>query len=46
MAVLPDAVPFLSEVLEDDDTEIEKMAQKLIKRMEDVFGQSVSSYFE
>ncbi|TRY68333.1 hypothetical protein TCAL_03802 [Tigriopus californicus] len=45
MGVLPDAVTFLFETLEDEDPEIEKSSKRLIKRMEEVFGQSVESYF-
>lgn len=45
MGVLPDAVPFLYETMEDEDPEIEKSSKTLIKRMEEVFGQSVESYF-
>ena len=45
MSVLPDAVPFIYETLEDEDHEIELKARGLVKRMEEVFGQSVESYF-
>ena len=45
MSVLPDAVPFIYETLEDEDHEIELTARGLVKRMEEVFGQSVESYF-
>ena len=46
MSVLPDAVPLLCEALEDEEVAIEKQAKGIIKRMEEVFGQSVESYFE
>ena len=46
LAVLPDAVPFLCEALEDEDAELEAETKALIRRMEEVFGQSVESYFE
>eukprot|EP00095_Tigriopus_kingsejongensis_P008024 maker-scaffold1494_size38455-snap-gene-0.15 protein:Tk08024 transcript:maker-scaffold1494_size38455-snap-gene-0.15-mRNA-1 annotation:"hypothetical protein DAPPUDRAFT_192569" len=45
MGVLPDAVPFLYETMEDEDPEIENASKRLVKRMEEVFGQSVDSYF-
>ena len=46
LTVLPDSVNFLVEALEDDDQRIENRCRALIKKMEEVFGQSVESYFE
>ena len=46
ISVLPDSVPLLAEALEDDDTRVEKECRRLIKKMEEVFGHSVESYFE
>ena len=46
LSVLPDAVPFLSETLEDEEQEIEDQTRKLVKKMEEIFGQSVQTYFE
>ena len=46
MSVLPEAVPFLSETLEDEEAELEDACRKLIAKMEETFGQSVQSYFE
>ena len=46
MSVLPDAVPFLCEILEDEDDQVEKDCRRLIKKMEEAFGQSIESYFE
>ena len=46
LASLPDSVNFLVEALEDDDYQIEKRCRLLIKKMEEVFGQSIESYFE
>ena len=46
LATLPDSVNFLVEALEDDDQQVENRCRKLIKTMEEVFGQSVESYFE
>lgn len=45
MALLPDAVPFLSEALEDDDQEVEKECRELIKHMETTFGENIGDYF-
>ena len=46
MAVLPDAVPFIYETMEDEDSKIEVASKNLIRKMEEVFGTSVESYFE
>ncbi len=45
LSVLPDAVPFLYECMEDEDAALESACKKLIRTMEEVFGQSVDSYF-
>jgi hypothetical protein len=45
MVVLPDAVSFLTEALEDDDQEVEKECRDLIHHMETVFGQDIEDYF-
>ena len=45
LPVLPDAVPFLQEILEDDDTDVESSCRDFIQHMETVFGQSLESYF-
>jgi U3 small nucleolar RNA-associated protein 10 len=46
LVVLPDSVHFLVEALEDDDQQVENRCRALIKKMEEVFGQSIESYFE
>jgi len=43
---MPDSAPLMAEALEDDDVRVEKSCQKLMKKMEEVFGHSVESYFE
>ena len=45
LPVLPDAVPFLQEILEDDDTAVEAACRNFIQHMETVFGQNLESYF-
>lgn len=44
LAVLPDSLPFLSELMEDEDPEVEGVTHRLIKYIEDVLGESVESY--
>ena len=46
LTVLPDSVNFLVEALEDDDQRVENRCRALIKKMEEVFGQSIENYFE
>ncbi len=46
LTVLPDSVPLLAEALDDDNSKVEIKCRKLIKRMEEIFGHSVESYFE
>ena len=45
LPVLPDAVPFIQEILEDDDNTVEAACRDFIQHMETVFGQSLESYF-
>ena len=45
LPVLPDAVPFLQEILEDDDAVVESACRDFIKHMETIFGQNLESYF-
>ena len=46
LAVLPDSAPLMAEALEDDDARVEKACRNLMKKMEEIFGHSVESYFE
>lgn len=43
--MLPDAVPFLQEILEDDDQAVETKCKDFIQHMETTFGQNIESYF-
>ena len=45
LPVLPDAVPFLQEILEDDDQAVETKCKDFIQHMETTFGQNIESYF-
>jgi len=45
LPVLPDAVPFLQEILEDDDQAVEAECRSFIQHMETTFGQNIESYF-
>jgi len=43
---LPDAAPFLVEIMEDDDPDLEAKCRSNLRRMEEIFGHSIQSYFE
>jgi U3 small nucleolar RNA-associated protein 10 len=44
-AMLPDTVVYLSELLEDDNHEVERSCQKAIQEIEKVVGESLQNYF-
>ncbi|XP_077595114.1 HEAT repeat-containing protein 1 [Stigmatopora nigra] len=45
MVLLPETVPFLAELMEDECEEVEKQVQKTIQEMENILGESLQSYF-
>jgi len=45
MVMLPETVPYLSELMEDDHPEVEALCQKVIKDIEQVSGESLQEYF-
>ncbi|KAM9316162.1 HEAT repeat-containing protein 1 [Gastrophryne carolinensis] len=45
MVLLPEAIPFLAELMEDECEEVEKQCQKTIKQLESILGESLQSYF-
>jgi len=45
LVVLPDAAPFIAELCDDDDQEVDKAAKELISHMETTFGQNLEDYF-
>lgn len=46
LIVLNDALPFLSESLEDDDEQCELAAKDIIKRIESLTGESIQDYLK
>jgi len=46
LASLPEAAPFLAEVVEDEDPDLEVKCRSGLARMEQIFGHSIQSYFE
>ena len=45
LALLPEAIPFLAELLEDDVHEVEVAAQTTIANMENILGEPLQKYF-
>lgn len=45
MPLLPETVPFLAELLEDEDEITEKCAQNAVRTLEDILGEPLQKYF-
>lgn len=45
MPLLPETVPFLAELLEDEDEVTEKNAQNAVRTLEEILGEPLQKYF-
>ncbi|KYN05530.1 HEAT repeat-containing protein 1 [Cyphomyrmex costatus] len=45
MPLLPETVPFLAEMLEDEDEATEKCAQNAVRTLEEILGEPLQKYF-
>ncbi|XP_031436234.1 HEAT repeat-containing protein 1 [Clupea harengus] len=45
MVLLPETIPFLAELMEDECEEVEHQVQKVINEMENILGEPLQSYF-
>ncbi|XP_054622687.1 HEAT repeat-containing protein 1 [Dunckerocampus dactyliophorus] len=45
MVLLPETIPFLAELMEDECEEVEQQVQKAIQEMESILGEPLQSYF-
>lgn len=45
MPLLPETVPFLAELLEDDNDTMEECTQNAIRTLEDILGEPIQKYF-
>lgn len=45
LPLLPETVPFLSELLEDEDTEVERQCQKSVQELEKILDEPLQKYF-
>ena len=46
LVLLPETIPFLAELLEDDDERVERETQKLCQRIEKILGEPIQKYFQ
>lgn len=45
MPLLPETVPFLAELMEDENSVVEKQCQEKIQELERTLGESLQKYF-
>ncbi|KAK7879981.1 hypothetical protein WMY93_033348 [Mugilogobius chulae] len=45
LVLLPETVPFLAELMEDESEDVEKEVQRVVQEMENVLGEPLQSYF-
>uniref|UniRef100_A0A3B4AWU5 HEAT repeat-containing protein 1 n=1 Tax=Periophthalmus magnuspinnatus TaxID=409849 RepID=A0A3B4AWU5_9GOBI len=45
LVLLPETVPFLAELMEDENEEVEKEVQRVVQEMENVLGEPLQTYF-
>ncbi|KAK2820168.1 hypothetical protein Q5P01_023127 [Channa striata] len=45
MVLLPETIPFLAELMEDECEEVEQQVQKVVQEMEKILGEPLQSYF-
>ncbi|XP_072230242.1 HEAT repeat-containing protein 1 [Leuresthes tenuis] len=45
MVLLPETIPFLAELMEDECEEVEQQVQKAVQEMENILGEPLQSYF-
>lgn len=45
LPMLPETVPFLAELMEDEDEEVEKQCTHVVQDLESVLGEPLQKYF-
>lgn len=45
LVLLPETIPFLAELMEDESEEVEKEVQRVVQEMENILGEPLQSYF-
>mmetsp|Transcript_24712 Transcript_24712/g.29100 ORF Transcript_24712/g.29100 Transcript_24712/m.29100 type:complete len:99 (-) Transcript_24712:30-326(-) len=46
LVVLNDTIPFLSELLEDENEKVEQTARRIVERVEQMTGESIHDYLK
>ena len=46
LVLLNDVIPFLSELLDDESEDIERLAKRIVSRIERITGESIESYLK
>eukprot|EP00736_Rhodelphis_marinus_P010284 Rmarinus@m.12791 len=46
LLLMPETLPYLAELLEDDDEEVERAANRLVKQIQELSGEDVKSLFK
>ena len=46
LAFFPETIPFLAELLEDDDPEVETICQDLCSQIQEYLGEPINQYFK
>ena len=46
MQMLPESIPFLSELMEDESEDVETLCQRLMKELEEISGEKLDEYLE
>ena len=42
--MLPESIPFLSELMEDDSADVETLCHKVVKEIEEMSGENLQEY--
>ena len=42
--LLPDTIPFLAELMEDEDVAMESLVKQLVQRIEELSGENLDQY--
>jgi U3 small nucleolar RNA-associated protein 10 len=45
LPLLPETVPFLAELLEDEEEAVESACQKAVQNLEEILGEPLKKYF-
>lgn len=45
LPLLPETVPFLAELLEDEDEKVENTSKRVVQELESALGEPISKYF-